>query len=55
MHVEDCQFKTPAPSVCNGVFVTRRPGVSGYNQIFLAGGAPKIGENRALCLKQSGL
>ena len=35
MHVEDCQLRNPAPSVCNGVFVTRRPGVCGYEQIFL--------------------
>ena len=54
MHVEDCQLRTPAPSVCNGVFVTRKPGVCGYDQIFLAGGMPAIGENRGLCLKQSG-
>ena len=54
MHVEDYQLKTPAPSVCNGVFVTRRPGVCGYNQVFVTRGAPAIGENRALCLKQSG-
>ena len=54
MHVEDCQKKTPAPSVCNGVFLTRRPGVCGYDQIFLAGGAPGIGESRGLCLKRSG-
>ena len=54
MHVEDGQLQAPAPSVCNGVFVTRRPGVCGYDQIFLAGGAPSIGENRVICLKQSG-
>ena len=54
MHVEDCQLQAPAPSVCNGVFVTRRPGVCGYDQVFLAGDAPSIGENRVLCLKQSG-
>ena len=54
MHVEDCQLKTPAPSVCNGVFVTSRPGLCGYDQIFLAGGTPAIGGNQVLCLKQSG-
>ena len=37
MHVEECQLKTPTPSVCNGVFVTRRPGLCVYDQIFLAG------------------
>ena len=50
MHVKDCQLKTPASSLCNGVFVTRRPGVCGYDQIFLAGGVPAIGEGRVLCV-----
>ena len=54
MHVEDCQLKTPTPPVCNGVFVTRRLVVCGYDQMFLVGGVPAIGESRVLCLKQSG-
>ena len=54
MHVEDCQLKTPTPPVCNGIFVIRRLVVCGYDQIFLVGGLPAIGESRVLCLTQSG-
>ena len=54
MHAEDCQLKIPTPSVCNDIFVTRRPVVCGYDQIFIDGGVPAIGESQVLCLKQTG-
>lgn len=54
MHAEDCQLKIPTPSVCHDIFVTRRPVVCGYDQIFIEGGVPAIGESQVLCLKQTG-